>query len=94
MPEQEKLFAVIRNIDPGDVYLTSFASRKALDQKLLENKESIELVAASEDYEAMLKELDKDAPPSHLERLADLSTAKNGQLNPQSLLWFLRKTKG
>lgn len=93
MTESERLFAAIKNISPGDVYVTSFADKTELDRELRSKAGKIELVESSTDYQKILDVLNNDETPSLLERIVERSTNKDGQLNPNSMLWFLRKTK-
>lgn len=92
MAESERIFAAIRNIG-YDIYVTSFADEEELDWELSSREGQIELVDSSKDYKAILKVLESDTTPSMMERIVNLSTNKSGELNPRSLLWFLKKRK-
>lgn len=93
MAESERIFAAIRNVSPGDVYVTSFANKEELAEEVKNKKGAIELVDSSTDYNKILAILEEDSTPSLVERIVINSTDKAGKLNPRSLIWFLKKTK-
>ncbi len=89
----ERLFAAIRNIPSGEVYVTSFDDQAELEAKLNSEVGKVELVKSSQDYESILKVFEDETTPSILEGLVKLSTNKRGSLNAETLLSFLKKTK-
>lgn len=91
MTEKARLFAVLRQINPGNTYMTSFADEDELQAEINKKDGKIELVDSSPDYDSMLKVLEQDAPPSLMERAVEISTNSNGKFNSKSLLWFLKK---
>lgn len=93
MSEKARLFAVLRQINPGNIYMTSFADEDELLSAINKKDGKIELVDSSTDYGSMLKVLEQDAPPSLMERAVERSTNSNGDLNANALLWFLKKTR-